>query len=60
MSVINTKTIKVYIAGPMRGIDDDNFPAFYEAEETLKKQGVYEVLNPARMDEKGYRCYLYI
>jgi dATP/dGTP diphosphohydrolase/uncharacterized protein DUF4406 len=44
---------KVYIAGPMRGIKDFNFPAFFEAEEKLRARG-YEVFNPARRDEEHY------
>lgn len=41
---------KVYIAGPMRGIKDFNFPAFHAAEEQLVLMG-YETFNPARRDE---------
>jgi hypothetical protein len=37
---------KVYIAGPMTGVKDWNFPAFFEAEKTLVSMG-YEVINPA-------------
>lgn len=37
---------KVYIAGPMTGVKDWNFPAFFEAEKTLVSMG-YEVVNPA-------------
>lgn len=45
---------KVYIAGPMRGYERYNFPAFFEAEEYLKEHG-YEPLNPARRDvEAGF------
>ena len=43
--------MKIYIAGPMTGYKDFNFPAFYEAEERFKKFG-YIVFNPARMDEE--------
>lgn len=39
----------VYIAGPMRGIPEFNFPAFFKAEEDLKRLG-YKVFNPARRD----------
>ena len=44
---------KVYIAGPMRGIKDFNFSAFYAAEEKLRARG-YEVFNPARRDAQKY------
>lgn len=40
---------KVYIAGPMTGYDDWNFPAFFDAENQLKELG-YETLNPAAND----------
>lgn len=46
--------IRIYIAGPMRGYDDDNFPAFYEAEKQLELKKVYEILNPARMDDEEH------
>lgn len=42
---------KVYICGPMRGLPDCNFPAFFEAELWLQECG-YEVVSPARMDER--------
>jgi hypothetical protein len=40
---------KIYIAGPMSGHDDWNFPAFFEAEQQLLGMG-YEVINPAHND----------
>lgn len=40
---------KVYIAGPMSGLKDFNFPAFFEAERQLEALG-YEVINPAHND----------
>jgi hypothetical protein len=46
--------LKVYIAGPMRNHDDNNFPAFYEAEDFLEKKEIYTVVNPARMDDELY------
>jgi hypothetical protein len=43
--------MKIYIAGPMTGIEDWNFPAFFEVEKQLKELG-YEVINPAHNDGK--------
>ena len=40
---------KVYIAGPMTGYDNWNFPAFFEAQRQLESLG-YEVINPAHND----------
>lgn len=37
----------VYIAGPMTGLPENNYPAFYAAEEALTAAG-HAVLNPAR------------
>lgn len=37
---------RIYIAGPMTGIDDFNFPAFNAAAEALRAQG-WHVENPA-------------
>ncbi len=39
----------VYLAGPMRGYAEYNFPAFWEAESALAARG-YKVISPARMD----------
>lgn len=41
--------MKIYIAGPMSGYEDWNFPAFFEAEAQLKALG-HEVTNPAHND----------
>ena len=41
--------MRLYLAGPMSGIKDFNFPAFNEAAEHLRKLG-YEVFNPAEAD----------
>ena len=41
--------INIYLAGPMRGIKDFNFPAFYKASQTLRNSGNV-VFNPAERD----------
>jgi hypothetical protein len=41
--------MKIYIAGPMSGVEDFNFPLFFETEKILKELG-YEVVNPAHND----------
>ncbi len=42
---------KIYIAGPMRGIKNYNFPAFHSAESALDYDG-WTVLSPASQDVK--------
>lgn len=44
---------RVYLAGPMRGIKDFNFPAFHAAAVELRAKG-YEVFNPAEHDEENH------
>lgn len=41
---------KAYIAGPMAGIEEFNYPAFFGAEALLQRFGFITV-NPARLDE---------
>lgn len=42
---------KVYIAGPMSGLPDFNFPAFDRAAEMLKSRGL-EPMNPAEIGRR--------
>jgi nucleoside 2-deoxyribosyltransferase len=44
---------RVYLAGPMSGHDDFNFPAFKKAAADLRDLGHY-VFNPAEHDELVY------
>jgi hypothetical protein len=41
--------MRVYIAGPMTGLHDLNFPAFHAEARRLRAQG-HEVLNPAEIN----------
>lgn len=41
--------MKVYIAGPMRGIPEFNYPAFYAAAAAWERRG-WDVVNPADLD----------
>lgn len=43
--------MKIYIAGPMSGIEAYNFPAFNAAQERLEVEG-WQVFNPAKKDEE--------
>lgn len=42
----------LYIAGPMTGLQDFNYPAFFEAERQLKEVGWDNVINPARIGNR--------
>jgi hypothetical protein len=41
--------MKLYIAGPMTGLPEHNFPAFNEMAKALRGKG-HEVINPAELD----------
>jgi hypothetical protein len=41
--------VKIYVAGPMRGYPEFNFPAFNEATAKLRAEG-HDVFNPAERD----------
>ena len=41
--------MNIYLGGPMRGLPNFNFPAFYEAANKLRAEG-HTVFNPAERD----------
>lgn len=47
----NERTIRAYVAGPMRGIDRFNFPAFDAAKDRLIELG-WDVISPADIDRE--------
>jgi hypothetical protein len=47
--VLSLRDSRAYLAGPMRGIPEFNFPAFLKAAEDLKAEGI-AVFNPAQHD----------
>ena len=50
--------MKVYIAGPMTGLPEFNYPAFFDAARRLEALG-HEPINPARSDgREGCKSWL--
>lgn len=47
------RQLNCYLAGPMQGIPEFNFPAFFAAEAKLKAEG-FNVFNPARKDTERH------
>lgn len=43
------KPIRCYLAGPMSGLPELNFPAFHQAAASLRASG-YDVVNPAEIN----------
>lgn len=54
---VGARKKKVYVAGPMRGYHQSNFPAFDQAASYLRGRG-FEVFNPADHDrEMGFNGF---
>lgn len=50
--------MRLYVAGPMTGLPEFNYPAFFKAADQLKQVGIIPV-NPARADgREGCRDWL--
>lgn len=46
--------MKIYLAGPMRGFLDLNFPSFHQGAKLLREAG-HEVFNPAEQESGNIR-----
>lgn len=44
------QSVKIYIAGPMSGMLDNNWQAFFDKEKQLRAEG-WDVINPAKLDK---------
>lgn len=51
------KPVRIYIAGPMTGLPDFNYPAFHACAAALRAQG-FEVENPADNPEPSCKSWL--
>lgn len=50
--LIPEPVLKIYVAGPMTGLPDYNYPEFHAAADLLRKAG-YEVFNPAEIEDSA-------
>ncbi len=44
--------MNIYLSGPMSGIEDHNFPLFFEAHKVLTDDYNYNVVNPAELGQQ--------
>ena len=51
MKDLDKRTMKIFIAGPMRGYENYNFKKFDYTQKLLEEKG-YDVVNPARISRK--------
>tara|TARA_B100000287_G_C20047033_1_gene548765 strand:- start:53 stop:472 length:420 start_codon:yes stop_codon:yes gene_type:complete len=49
---LNRRKPTIYVAGPMRGYEDYNYPAFDRCAKVLRAQG-WRVINPADLDRNA-------
>ena len=49
---MNERKPTIYVAGPMRGYDNYNYPAFDRCARVLENQG-WNVINPAELDRNA-------
>lgn len=49
-------TERIYLAGPMKGLPNFNFPAFHKAAKMLREEG-HTVFNPAEQDYENVKLH---